>query len=36
MFFTGDFNGHTQLWWEGGDSTPAGISIEDLTTMLYI
>ena len=34
MFFTGDFNGHSQLWWQGGDPTPEGISIEDLTTML--
>ena len=34
MFFTGDFNGHSQLWWQGGDSTPEGNSIEDLTTML--
>ena len=33
MFFTGDFNGHSQLWWQGGDSTPEGNSIEDLTTM---
>ena len=33
MFFTGNFNGHSQLWWQGGDSTPEGISIEDLNTM---
>ena len=34
MFFTGDFNGHSQQWWPGGDSTLEGNSIEDLTTML--
>ena len=31
MFFIGDFNGHSQLWWQGGDSTPESNSIEDLT-----
>ena len=34
MFFTGDFNGHSQLWSTGGDSTPEGDRIEDLTTFL--
>ena len=34
MFFIRDFNGHSQLWWQWGDSTPEGNSIEDLTTML--
>ena len=34
MFFVGDFNGHSQQWWRGGDSTPEGNSIEDMTTML--
>ena len=34
MFFVGDFNGHPQQWWQGGDSTPEGNSIEDQTTML--
>ena len=29
MFFTGDFNGHSQQWWTGGNSTPEGIKIED-------
>ena len=33
MFFTGDFNGHSQLWWQYGDSTTEGNLIEDLTTM---
>ena len=32
--FTGDFNGHSQLWWQGGDSTPEGDRIEELTTSL--
>ena len=34
MFFTGDFNGHSQLWWSGGDSTPEGNKIEELTSSL--
>ena len=34
MFFTGYFNGHSQLWWQGSDSTPVGISIEDPATTL--
>ena len=34
MFFTGDFNGHSQLWWPGGDSTPEGTRIEDLSSFL--
>ena len=28
------FTGHSQLWWQGGDSTPEGNSIEVLTTMI--
>ena len=36
MFSIGDFNGHSQLWWQCGDSTPEGNSIEDLTIMLGI
>ena len=34
IFLTGDFNGHSQLWWPGGDTTPEGSRIEDLTTSL--
>ena len=34
MFFTGDFNGHSQLWWQGGDSTAEGNKIEELTSYL--
>ena len=34
MFFVGDFNGHSQQWWQVGDSAPEGNSIEDLTAML--
>ena len=34
IFLTGDFNGHSQLWWPGGDTTPKGSRIEDLTTSL--
>ena len=30
MFFTGDFNAHSQLWWHEGDTTPKGIQIEQL------
>ena len=34
IFLTGDFNGHSQLWWPGGDTTHEGSRIEDLTTSL--
>ena len=30
MFFTGDFNGHSQHWWPDGDTNPEGREIEDL------
>ena len=33
-FFTGDFNGHSQLWWPDGDSTPEGEEIENMLTSL--
>ena len=34
MFFTGDFNGHSQFWWPDGDSTPEGRDIDELLTSL--
>ena len=34
MFFAGDFNGHSQLWWPGGDTTPEGTRIEGMTNFL--
>ena len=34
MFFTGVFNGHSQLLRQGGGSTAEGNSIEDLATLL--
>ena len=34
MFFTGDFNGHSQYWWSDGSSTPEGREIDDLTCRL--
>ena len=36
MFFTGDFNGHSQLWWPNGDTNPEGREIEDLFTSLNL
>ena len=36
VFFTGDFNGHNQQWWPGGDTTAEGNSIEELTSNLGI
>ena len=30
MFFTGDFNGHSQLWWTDGDSNSEGREMEEL------
>ena len=34
MFFTGDFNAHSQMWWSEGNTTPEGVVIEDLFTSL--
>ena len=34
VFFTGDFNAHSQLWWPDGDSTPEGTNIEELFSKL--
>ena len=34
MFFTGDFNAHSQLWWPGGDTTHEGTTIDELFTKL--
>ena len=30
MFFTGDFNGHSQLWWPDGDTNSEGREMEEL------
>ena len=30
IFFAGDFNAHSQLWWLNGDTTPEGNEIEEL------
>ena len=35
-FFTGDFNGHSQLWWPDGDTNPEGMEIENLLTSLNL
>ena len=32
MFFAGDFNGHSELWWPKGDTTPEGSKIEEITS----
>ena len=34
MFFTGDFNAHSQLWWPGGGTPHEGTKIDDLFTKL--
>ena len=34
MFFTGDFNAHSQLWWPGVDTTHEGTTIDELFTKL--
>ena len=36
MFFTGDFNAHSQFWWPGGDTTLEGAQIDDLFTKLGV
>ena len=32
MFFTGDFNGLSQLWWPDSDTSSEGIKVEELTS----
>ena len=34
IFFTGDFNAHSQLWWPDGDTNPEGTKIEQLFSQL--
>ena len=34
MFFTGDFNAHSQLWWSDGDTNHEGTKIESLFSKL--
>ena len=34
MFFTCDFNAHSQLWWPDGDTTHEGTEIDELFTKL--
>ena len=36
MFFTGDFNGHSQAWYPDGDSNPEGVLLDDLFTELNL
>ena len=33
-FFSGDFNGHSQIWWPDGDTTIEGMEIENLLCSL--
>ena len=35
-FYTGDLNGHSQIWWSEGDSTPEGKKIEELLVELNL
>ena len=36
MFFAGDFNAHSKLWWTNGDTTSEGEKIEDLMSSLNL
>ena len=36
VFFTGDFNGHSQHWWPDGDTNIEGTEIENLFTSLNL
>ena len=36
MFFTGDFNGHSQIWWPDGNTNPEGREFEDLFNSLNL
>ena len=35
-FYTGDFNGHSKMWWSDGDTTPEGEKIDELLTELNL
>ena len=34
FFFAGDFNGHSRLWWNDGDTNAEGKEIEQLTSQM--
>ena len=34
VYYTGDFNGHSQIWWANGDTNAEGAEIETLTSSL--
>ena len=36
VFFTGDFNGHSQFWWPDGDTNPEVKEIEELFSSLNL
>ena len=36
MFFTGDFNAHSQTWYAEGDTTPEGVDFDNLLTDLSL
>ena len=34
VFFLGDFNAHSKLWWPNGDTNPEGIALDELFSKL--
>ena len=36
VFYLGDFNGHSKLWWAQGDTNPEGKAIEELFSSLNL
>ena len=36
LFFTGDFNGHTQAWYPDDDTNAEGTQLDDLFTSLSL
>ena len=34
VFYTGDFNAHSQFWWPDGNTSPEGMEIDELFTKL--
>ena len=36
MFFTGDFNAHSQTWYPEGDTNPEGVDLDNLFSDLYL
>ena len=36
MFFTGDFNAHSETWYPEGDTNPEGVALDNLLSDLNL